>query len=129
MIEVIKELGEIVKDLPDLAVWILCGLLFYKVFLIGGAYSLAKFFINKLYTYLVAEKKIVIKENVKVVSLDGKIITNAHDKFMALIEEMRPFHNSRVGAGTYRSDYVHSSDIEFAIEAIREKREREKANN
>lgn len=126
MIEVIKELSEIVKDLPDLAVWILCGLLFYKVFIIGSGFALARFFIVKVHDYLKAEKKIVVEEKVSVISLDGKVITEEFDSFMKLVDFMRAEHKGYAGSGTWKSEYVHGRDIEFAMEAIREKREREK---
>lgn len=47
MIEIIKEAGVILKDLPDLAIWILLGILLYKILFVGSVFALIKIALNK----------------------------------------------------------------------------------
>tara|TARA_R110000868_G_scaffold173530_1_gene409685 strand:+ start:3303 stop:3671 length:369 start_codon:yes stop_codon:yes gene_type:complete len=122
MIEIIKEAGEILKDLPDLAIWILMGILFYKVFIIGGIIAVIKLAINKCHSImeLSSNNKVKPKEVITKYQLEDYFITDAMAPFKALITELRMNgkHNT----------YIHKSDVEFLLDAIREKKERELNN-
>jgi len=56
MIEELKELLKLIQHLPDYVMWVLAGILFYKVFIIGNIYALARYAINKLHDFLTKEK-------------------------------------------------------------------------
>ena len=121
MIELIREVGGILKELPDMALYILVGLLFYKVFIIGSSFALAKFGITKLHDYLINKPE---KLSVTKFSLDKHFIIHngTPDMFMELVRKMKNLsHNTA-------SNYVHESDVYYVIEAIQKKKEREKKN-
>lgn len=126
MIEIIKEAGTILKDLPELAIWILVGILFYKVFLVGSALALIKYCVNKLSIYLVLQSnnKFKPREVTTKYDLGGRFITHdgTMDKFLKLLDRM----NTGVSVG---SKYIHSSDVEFLLASLREKRERDENTN
>jgi len=121
MIEIIKEAGEILKDLPDLAIWILVGILFYKVFIIGGIIAVIKLAINKTHSIMEisSNNKVKPKEVVTKYEIDNYFITDAKDKFDLLIKELRGARTS------INSKYIHNDDVCFLLDAIREKKERE----
>lgn len=124
MLEIIKEAGIILKDLPDLAIWILVGILFYKVFIIGGTISLIKYLITKCHSYLTLkdENKSKPKEVITKYDINGRFITSdgALGIFNQLLDEMH------TGCGV-NSSYIHKRDVEFLLEAIREKRAKTEA--
>jgi len=118
MLEIIKEAGAILKDLPDLAIWILVGILFYKVVIVGSIFSVVKLTINKVHDVLTMPK--VIKKNI---TISDKFIVHdgTYDKFLSLIEEIISY-NRTVSERDYKGNYLHASDVEFIKEAIVEKR-------
>lgn len=56
MIEAAKELLEMVKHMPEYTLWVLLGILFYKVFIIGGWISVARLLINKIHHWATTPK-------------------------------------------------------------------------
>lgn len=58
MIEEVKELLKLIQHMPDYVMWVLAGILLYKVFIIGNVYALARYAINKLHDYLTREKTV-----------------------------------------------------------------------
>lgn len=123
MLEIIKEAGTILKDLPDLAIWILVGILFYKIFIIGGVITLAKYFINKVHNYLTQKDTNATqpKEVVTKYDIGGRFIKSdgAFGRFNQLLDEMHTGVN-------IESKYIHEQDVTFLLDAIREKRLRDK---
>lgn len=123
MVEIVKELASVLKDLPDMAIWIMLGILFYKVFIIGGSIGLAKYFINKVHDFsrVNSELKHGPKEVTTKYNLSDRFI--CHDgtfsSFMSLLDEIHS------GCGI-NSNYIHKSDVDFLISAVREKKNREK---
>ena len=49
MVDAMKEIMDIIKQMPELAIWVLAGLLFYKVVIIGSWFGIARLVIIKLY--------------------------------------------------------------------------------
>lgn len=119
MLEIIKEAGTILKDLPDLAIWILIGVLFYKVVIIGSIFGIIKLSIVKLHDAITKEKK--PEEKRIVYEVGDHIIEKAMPKFELLIEKMK---RNNYGGG-YSHSYIHESDIEWALGAMREREARE----
>lgn len=123
MIELVKELAQVLKDLPDLAIWIMAGLLFYKIFIIGGSIGLAKYAINKLHDFMKtnANYKHVPKKTITEYDLAGRFIVQngTFSSFLNLLDEIHS------GSGI-NSKYIHKHDVDFLIEAVREKKLREK---
>lgn len=52
MLEAAKEILEMVKHMPQYTLWVLTGILFYKVVIIGGWISIARLLINKTHDFL-----------------------------------------------------------------------------
>ena len=120
MIEIIKEAGTVLRDLPDLAIWILVGILFYKVFIIGGAIGLARFAITNLHDYLVRPKEVIKKFD-----LSGRFIVHdgTYERFKDLLDLV---HEHR--RDSYKGRYLHGCDVKWLREAVQEKIEREEGN-
>lgn len=98
MLEEIKQILSLVKELPHMVMWVLAGLLFYKVSIIGSIYGLIRFGIEKLHSYLTHEKIITHQW-----SIDGVIINKeCHSLLVGFI--------SSLGTKTI-AKYVYSSDI------------------
>lgn len=119
MIEILEKAGQTLKDLPELAIWILIGILLYKVIIVGSVFGLIKLFILKLHDYLTKPKELPVKK----VFLDGYFITHdgTYEKFRSVIREMIHY-NSKV---SNRDNYLHRCDVEFIKQAIIEKRQRD----
>ena len=120
MLELIKEAAAILKDLPELAIWILVGILFYKVFIIGGTIGLIKFAITKLHNYMV-NPKVVTKE----VSIDGHFICT-DSSFAAFLSVISIVANRSNNRNTYNSGKLWSSDVQWLREAVEEKIKKDK---
>jgi len=54
MMEVLKELMEVVKDMPDMALWVLAGFGAYKLFVLGSIYGIVRLAIVKIHSGLIA---------------------------------------------------------------------------
>lgn len=123
MIEIIKEAGAILKDLPDLAIWILIGILFYKTVIIGSIFSVTKLLINKVHD-AITKPKVIEKK----VTLDDMFITHdgTYEKFKSIISEMIYYNG---GDASSKGRFLHSSDVEFIKQAIIEKRKRDNEKN
>lgn len=126
MIEIIKEASTMLKDLPELAIWILVGILFYKIFIIGGIIAVIKLAINKFHDLAKnsSDNKVKPKEVITKHEIDGLFITDAKVKFDVLLEKLRSARHFK--NNLYRSEYIHMTDIDFLLEAIEEKQNREK---
>lgn len=118
MVEAAKELLDLIKHAPEYTMWVLCGILFYKVFIIGSWIAIARLLINKVYDYLTTpiEKTIEYDINDRFITRDG-----AHIKFFALIDQVRKLNKNGIN-----SNYLHMQDVEWLEKAIIEKIEREK---
>ena len=110
MLEIIKEAGTILKDLPDLAIWILVGILFYKVFIIGGTINLIKFIVNKVHDYLTKPKEVTTN-----VRIDNRFITHdgTYRDFLSLLDKIHSHVNT-----PSKGEYLHHRDVQWMREAI-----------
>lgn len=84
MVELLGQLMEMIKGMPDLAVWVLAGVLLYKVVLVGSWIGVIRLLINKVYAGFTKER--VVKYDINKVMLDKQ----AYDSFKHLMEEMNP---------------------------------------
>lgn len=109
MIEALKEIVGIIKDLPEMALWILSGYFFYKLFIVGSVYGVIRLAIIKIHDYMVRPK-----EEIKKITLSEKFITSdkAYDEFLLLIDSLLAAQNSK---------YVHSSGVRWLKDAVKEK--------
>lgn len=56
--ETLKQLIELIKELPDVALWVLAGYFFYKIIIVGSVYGLIKFVAQKIHDVLTRPKKV-----------------------------------------------------------------------
>lgn len=107
MIEELKQLLEIVKDLPHLVMWVLAGLLLYKIIFIGSVFGVIRLTITKLYDFGVTYK---LKPKIVQYQIDKHLISTSENKdnFISLLEEMK------IATGVY----IHDSDIRLVRDLI-----------
>lgn len=56
MIDAIKEITTLIEKLPHMALWILAGVLIYKVIFIGSWFGIAKLLIDRTHSFLTSPK-------------------------------------------------------------------------
>ena len=117
--EALKLLVEMVKDLPDMALYVLLGFFAYKVFIVGSIWGVIKLCIVKLHDWATTPKEKLIIENKRTV-VERLTISNCFESLITQLERL-------VGVTTdVGSHYIHSGDVNSLAEAITEKLEREK---
>lgn len=97
MLQELKEILGIIKDLPHMVMWVLAGLLLYKITIIGSVYGVIKFAIDKFHDYLTKEKVII-----NIWKLDTLHLID--DAKLALSD----FLHGKLGKS---HGYIHSSDV------------------
>jgi hypothetical protein len=122
VIEELKQLLSVITNLPELALHVIFGFGIYKLVIYlsttGSAVFIGKLLINKAYDAYIYPKTRI--ENVEYEIAKRFICSDGtYGRFLELIKEMR----SGVGV---KSSYIHSQDVDYLIEALREKRERDK---
>lgn len=94
MIEALKELVAMVKDLPEFALWILIGFLFYKLFVIGSIYSVIRLGINKFAEYLKGKNTAV---TIKAVKLGDFVFTEETGAQLGeVLDTLSKYHDAQV---------------------------------
>lgn len=104
MVELMQQLMEIVKGMPQLAIWVLAGILFYKTVIVGSVFGILKLLINKGASVM-SQKDITYKIETRFV--DPAVLS----EFMALLNEVDGLHSG------YR---INTSVIQKVRKAIRE---------
>lgn len=114
MIDALKEVGELVKQLPELSIWILCGLLLYKVIIVGSWFGIARLLILKGHNLILGEHEV---KKIRICDLSGNMLTynSTPEKFFALLSSVQ----------CLRGGKIDSKDLDWVIEAIEEKKARE----
>ncbi len=122
MIEALKDLTELIKGLPNHAMWILLGFLFYKLFIVGSVYGCIRLGINKIHDYLIRPKETIIKYDVEGHFINAEVYL----KFQDLVGQM---HNSLEKANPHTipmqymflgKKWIHTSDIDIMKTALLE---------
>ena len=116
--ETLKVLVDMVKDLPDLAIWLIFLYFFYKIFIVGSIWMVIKLAISKTHDVLVKRY-----EQPKLYEISGKLnrvtINGADDM---IISELMRLRGKGTGIG---SEYIHRQGAIWLKEAIDEKERRE----
>lgn len=119
MKELLQLITDLIKEVPELAIWVLLIIFAYKVVIAGSIYGVIRYCVKMLHSVLTIRKTRVEEVDLRV-KLDGLLITGELDGLLYQIRRL-------VGVNTrISSRYIHSSDIEWLREAIDEKLEREK---
>jgi hypothetical protein len=121
MIEELRTLLSVFKELPDLALWAAIGFLIYKLSIIGSIYGVIRLGIEKWHDW--ATKKKVMTTEFRMQDKFNGIIINDEDVLSELI-----FQNKRIaGKGIgFKTNYIHGCSVEWLRQAIDEKEDRDK---
>lgn len=120
--EVLQEFIKLVKELPDLAVYLVIGWLLYQSLIVGSIYGCVKLGITKLHDAVVfyKEKPPEVKTVEIRSTIDGICIKGQADPLIAQIHRL-------VGKGvSINSQYIHADGVQWLREAINEKEARER---
>lgn len=123
MIEEIKELLTLIQQVPDMVLHVLAGFAIYKtIVFLGtsvGIYSTIRFVVAKWHDFQVKkmEKPQIIEHKVGefFITHDG-----TYEMFMSVVSGLR---NTRTTIG---SSYIHKQDVQYLLDALNEKKERER---
>ncbi len=140
MIESLKELVGLIKELPGMALWILGGFLFYKLFIIGSVYGVIRLAITRTHDWLLKPKEPQVK--IEAVTINEKFITTdgTHKYFLDVLDKARRFRyklkkgykTGKIGkiedllSDSYMLNYLHKNDVEWIEQAIEDKYEKDK---
>lgn len=121
MIEILRELALIFKDLPESAVIVAGGILFYKLAIMGSFYGIARFLIQSLRDCIIDHKN-----KPEEVSVDGIVLSTSKGSFLSFLSSLKNLSSS---PGNY-FQYIHDSDLRRALELIEKGKlyEKEKEN-
>lgn len=118
MFEELKTIVDMIAHLPTLAVWVLAGLLLYKLAIIGSIYGFLRFAIEKVHHYLitVATKPLPRKEAEVDISgvINGMCIT-VDGSHKLLIGQLERIKGKGVRSG---SPYIHDCSVQWLRKAI-----------
>ena len=124
--EILTEVMEILKEAPEMAIWVIVIIFAYKTILVGSAYGVVRFCVLKASETIANIKKANLdiakaKENkeVNIISrIDEVTIINCTDDLLRQIKRIR-------GVRSAGSKYIHDSDVKWLREAIDDKIEKE----
>lgn len=116
--EELKLIMEMVRGLPQMAIWVLAGILLYKVAIIGSIFGVAKLLIERIHSWAMEPKDKLIRKSATV-EVDAITITGEKANFLRQLE--------RISGVSCRitTRYIHDSDIEWLTAAITEKMQRD----
>lgn len=111
--EELKLLIAMVKDLPSMAIWLLAIFFAYKVMIVGSIYGVIRFGIDRLHSWLTTPKQRLEQVDITGV-INGMTITQdgSHD---ALVSQLNRLRGKATGI---RSNYIHSTSVNWLREAI-----------
>ena len=102
-------LVDMVKDLPDMAVYLVFAYFVYKLFVVGSVYGLLRFSVDRLYRAYILPKDVRVKSTV--ITEKTNKITSTKTAQVRLIELLEEFTASRGGL-------INGTDISWLQEAI-----------
>ena len=117
---------EILKALPEMAIWVLLMILVYKITIIGSIFGLIRFCGIKIHDAVIAVISLKKEKQDAAINVRGEI-----DKF--LITDAWPLLKSQLerlvnSDGRLASSYIHRSDIKFLKDALDAQFDKERAD-
>ena len=113
--EEIKQLIELVREMPEYIIWILAGYLFYKLFILGSIYGVIRLAIVKLHDWLTMTKP----EHVDLQFYWKNIYI--HDEYrLRLILNKVANHSKYEGRSDHTDFHVHTSDLVWLQKVVDE---------
>ncbi len=108
--EELKSLIEILKDMPEMVIWLVAFYFFFKVVVVGSVYGVLKLLITKAHDAIIAKKTIINEQNIY---LQDHVISHTGRAPEMLLELI---HRMKQTTGTY----IHESDIQRVMEVLDE---------
>lgn len=110
--EELKDLVNLVADLPNAALWVIAAIFGYKVIVVGSIYGVIRLAIDRLYKWAVARKAREVEYKEIRPMLDGICIQAETDRLIAQLHRLR---GRGVGIDT---KYIHSQSVDWLRKAI-----------
>ena len=116
--EMLQQIIDMVKGMPELAIWVLAGLLLYKIVFIGPWFGIVRLLILKTYDWAVSKKQVTEVVEQKLYSTDGEISKylisddKTKEQFFKLLGRIKNL-KTRI-----KTNYLFDEDIEKAISII-----------
>jgi hypothetical protein len=111
LLDALKDLIGLLKDIPNHAMWILGGYMFYKLFIVGSIYGCIRLAINRFHEYLLAPKTIIHKWDI------GSHFINSETKesLEELLDTLKSPKNRADLKFISKSGrhYIHSTDVKW----------------
>lgn len=127
MIEALREIVGIIEKLPHIAVWILAGLLLYKICVIGSIYSVVRLCVLKLCEAY--SKRLESAAKPKIVDYNlGQFFIRTDDTLKKFVDVVQLFKASSQATRNERFNYVHNADVEWLEDAIKMKMDKNNAD-
>lgn len=117
--EELKLLLEMVAKLPNLAIWVIVAIYAYKTIIVGSIYATIRFVIQKWHDAYVTNK--TKKETKDAEYLLRELVIKDELAMAALINEIRRIRSCGDKNSSYKSQFVHRSDIDWLASAIDDK--------
>jgi len=123
MIDEIKQLGEMVNQLPHLALWVIAAFWAYKVILIGSIFSLIKYIVSRVVDLILRMRKVGEVDNQISVLDDYCLNDTSASAIKAVLKECQ---HDDMRVVRYPADrYFSKAHLTWLKKAIDEKLERD----
>jgi len=129
MLEALRELIDVLKEMPDLALYVLGGYLSYKLFIVGSIYGIIRMGIEKIHDAYMRPitTKIEIALGEFILSNDGAAM------FPGIMDRIKLHRARNLETGKsyglskegFKLKYLHLEDIHWLQKAVEEKIKRD----
>lgn len=119
----LKQLIELVRDLPHVVLWVLIGYLFYKLAIVGSVYSVIRYGLGELFGWLKSRQ--ARPQNIQPMLL-GLTMTGSVDVLQSQLLRLCGISMRRHG---YEFSHIHNTDVEWLRKAIDAQIERDAASS
>lgn len=109
--ETLQALAQIVKDLPDTAIYIIGIYFIFKISIVGSIYGVIRFVAQKVHDVMVVQKRRIEEVEIRVLA-DGLLISDQKDEFMRQIRRLAGVRTAT------DSEYIHRKSVDFLREAL-----------
>lgn len=116
--EELKELINMVANIPSMALWVIAAFWAYKVIVIGSVYGLIRFSVEKIHSYLMKTREPKPAQDiVHKIDLGGIVITGDKESMLAQLSRLKNISKHNI----HRNGYIWDTDVEWLAQAITDK--------
>lgn len=118
----LKLVLDIIKSLPEMAIWALIILYAYKISIVGSIYGVIRYVAGRLYDWGIHKKTDVPKvQEIHFADIFHGITISSDETLANLVRQIRRMQGVKTS-----SQYIHKQDVDWLREAIDEKLDKEK---